>query len=356
MTSRTRWPADTKSDRCHCDDELGRQAEDRAAHGHHGGPDQHRPAEAAPEDECPCDDRAGHAPDPDRGVEIAGRRLAGRQDVRRDDHRQHADPADDRVVDGAQHDQPRDRPPPQRHGRGDRIVRPALACVDCRCARRHCRNVRGRRQAPQDPGDDEERQRVDDKREVRPADGHEDAAEDRAHDEAQVVQAGIRAVGRTELSFVLDEVRDVRADRRVEERREAGRQDREADQRRDWAVGDEHERHRDHACGAREVCHEQHEPPVVAIGHVSGRNRQHDVRNHAHCAEQPQHDRIAGLAIDHDEQRDDVQPVADRADELAAEQPRQRPVAQDVAIGRQEAQVSALGISARTIRLSVPSS
>ena len=90
-----------ESDRGHRDDELGRQAEDRAAHGHHGGAEQHRPAEAAPEDEGAGHDRAGHAADPDRGVEIAGRRLAGRQDVRRDDHGQHADPADDRVVDGA---------------------------------------------------------------------------------------------------------------------------------------------------------------------------------------------------------------------------------------------------------------
>ena len=90
-----------------------------------------------------------------------------------------------------------------------------------------------------------------------------------------------------------------------------------------------------------------HETPVVPVGHDPGRHRQDDVRDHAHGPEQPEHDRIAGLAIDHDEQGDDVQPVADRADELAAEQPRQRPVAQDVAIGRQEAQVSALGVSAR---------
>ena len=95
--------------------------------------------------------------------------------------------------------------------------------------------------------------------------------------------------------------------------------------------------------GAREVRHEQHETPVVAVGHDPGRHRQDDVRDHAHRPEQSEHDRIAGFAVDHDEQRDDVQPVADRADELAAEQPRQRPVAQDVAVGRQEAQESALG-------------
>ena len=229
-------------------------------------------------------------------------------------------------------------------------------CAAGRCVGRHRvqrqrRHVRGRRQSPQDPGDDEERQGVDDEGEVRPTEGHEDAAEDRAHDEAQVVEAGIRAVGRTELSFVLDEVRDVRADRRVEERREAGRQDREPDQRRDRAVGHEDERHPDHARGAREVRHEQHEPPVVAVGHDPGRHRQDDVRDHAHRPEQPEHDRIAGFAIDHDEQGDDVQPVADGADELATEQPRQRPVAQDVAVGRQEAQGSALGSQRVTIRL-----
>ena len=115
-------------DRGHRDDELGRQAEDRGADGHHRRPEQHRPAEAAPEGEGPGDDRTGHASDPDRGVEIARRRLAGRENVGRDDHGQHADPADDRVVDGAQHDQPRDRASPQRFGRGRGIASHSGGC------------------------------------------------------------------------------------------------------------------------------------------------------------------------------------------------------------------------------------
>ena len=52
---------------------------------------------------------------------------------------------------------------------------------------------------------------------------------------------------------------------------------------------------------AREVRHEQHETPVVAVGHDPGRHRQDDVRDHAHRPEQPEHDRIAGFAVDHDE-------------------------------------------------------
>ena len=110
VTSSTRWPADTRAIAAIATTSSVARPRITQPTAITRGAEQHRPAEAAPEDEGAGHDRAGHAPDPDRGVEIAGRRLAGRQDVRRDDHGQHADPADDRVVDGAQRDQPGDRP------------------------------------------------------------------------------------------------------------------------------------------------------------------------------------------------------------------------------------------------------
>ena len=55
----------------------------------------------------------------------------------------------------------------------------------------------------------------------------------------------------------------------------------------------------------------------------------HDARR----ADQAQHERVARLVPDQDEQRDEVQPVADRRHELADQQARQRPVGEHAPIG-----------------------
>jgi hypothetical protein len=64
----------------------------------------------------------------------------------------------------------------------------------------------------------------------------------------------------------------------------------------------------------------------------AGRDRQHDVRDHPHRAEETDGRRAPGVAVDHHEDRDDVEPVADPADELAEEQLRKRPVREQAAI------------------------
>ena len=52
-------------------------------------------------------------------------------------------------------------------------------------------------------------------------------------------------------------------------------------------------------------------------------------------------DRVLAPVVHDDEQRDEVQPVADRADELAEQQPDERPVDEQAAIGAQDAHRSA---------------
>jgi hypothetical protein len=68
------------------------------------------------------------------------------------------------------------------------------------------------------------------------------------------------------------------------------------------------------------------------IGDDPRRNRQDHVGQEADRAEGTHEGRVAGFAIDHDEDRDDVQPVADPTDELAEQQSDQRPVAEQLSI------------------------
>ena len=122
-----------------------------------------------------------------------------------------------------------------------------------------------------------------------------------------------------------------------EEGREAGRQDGQANDRGERTVGrlEDGQREHDHAPG--DVRHEQDQAPVEAIGDDPGGDRQEDVGQDPGGPDDAQQDRVRARLVDEDEERHEVQPVADRGHELAAEQPDERAVAEEPAIGGEDA-------------------
>ena len=82
--------------------------------------------------------------------------------------------------------------------------------------------------------------------------------------------------------------------------------------------------HAKHQHASRDVGDEEHHPPVVAIGNDPGRYRQEHVGQDPGCPDDPKQDRVRAVAVHHDEQRDEVEPVPDRGHELARQQLRQR--------------------------------
>ena len=96
-------------------------------------------------------------------------------------------------------------------------------------------------------------------------------------------------------------------------------------------VPDQEEQH-DHAGAPQQIGGEQDETPVEPVRDEAGGDRQQDVRDHPDGTEEPDGGGALGLAVDHDEDRDDVQPVADAADELADQQLGQRPVGQQAPV------------------------
>ncbi len=198
-------------------------------------------------------------------------------------------------------------------------------------ARCRARLVAG--QGPQDRRDQRERDRVQHERQHDVARRQEQAGDGRADDPGEVVERRPGRVGGSELALVADEARDQGADRRVEERREAGgedgdRADRPQRARRSPTIQARTSMH----AGAGKVRGQQHEPPVEAVGDDPGRDRQQDVRQQARGPDDAEDDRVLRLLVDEDDQGDEVQPVPDRRHELADEQSGQRPVAQQLAV------------------------
>ena len=145
----------------------------------------------------------------------------------------------------------------------------------------------------------------------------------------ELVHRREQAVGWSQLTLVADHRRQVGADRRAEEAREAGREDRERDDREERSVAGDDDRQGDHDQPAGDVRDEEHQAPVVAVDDDPGRDRQEHVRHDPGGADDAQQERIAALLVDHDEERDEVQPVADARDELARQQAHERAVGQD---------------------------
>ena len=108
-----------------------------------------------------------------------------------------------------------------------------------------------------------------------------------------------------------------------------------------------------HAARARSDV-EQHEPPVEAVGDDAGRDRQQDVRQQARGPDDAEDDRVLRLLVDEHDQRDEVQPVADRRHELADEQPGQRPVAQQLAVRARDRHPAPRAVGARFVRGGYP--
>ncbi len=97
------------------------------------------------------------------------------------------------------------------------------------------------------------------------------------------------------------------------------------------AGGDQHGQQHHHR-PAPEVRDEEHQAAIEPIRDDPGRHRQDHVRNHPNGPEQPDERRVAGLAVDDHEDRDDVEPVADPADELTEEELGQWPVGQELPV------------------------
>jgi hypothetical protein len=80
------------------------------------------------------------------------------------------------------------------------------------------------------------------------------------------------------------------------------------------------------------IRHEQDHPSVEPVGDDPRRNRQEHVWQQADGTERADERGVAGFAVDHDEDRDDVQPVAEPADHLADQQPHQWPVPEQLSV------------------------
>ncbi len=192
-----------------------------------------------------------------------------------------------------------------------------------------------RGQPPEHDGDDGERDRVEEEREAEAARRDEQATDRRPDHEGEVVEGGPGAVGGAELALVADQAGQVGADGRAEEAREARRQDRQRHDRPERTTAGHQERHRQHDHPSGDIRDEEHQPALEPVGHHAGRDREQDVGQDPGRTDDPEQERVGALLVDHDEQGDQVEPVPDRADELAAEEPDERPVRQQGAVGAQ---------------------
>ena len=84
----------------------------------------HGRAEAAPQDERAGDDRTDDAADPDRRVEVAGRRIPLAEDVDGDDDGHDRQPAEDEAADDVDEGEPREGPRPLTKHRQERHLEP----------------------------------------------------------------------------------------------------------------------------------------------------------------------------------------------------------------------------------------
>ena len=205
--------------------------------------DEQRHAQAGSDDERPGADRAEDPADPDGGVQVAGRglvaaELAPARMTVRTPRPPNTKPATVsirvRPTSGATTDRTAEigTVPPRRERwprRGRRRRLPGVAPTSAPAPRSG--------EPPQDHGDEGERDRVQDERERQSARRDEQAGDRRPDDEREVVERRPGAVRRPELALVADECREIRADRRAEEAREAGRQDGQRDDRPQRPVG-----------------------------------------------------------------------------------------------------------------------
>ena len=88
----------------------------------------------------------------------------------------------------------------------------------------------------------------------------------------------------------------------------------------DRSVDDHRRGDDDHDHAANDVGGQQDQAAIVSVGDDPGRYREQHVGHDARRADDAQDDRVLGLVPDEDEQRDQVEPVADRRDELAEQQ------------------------------------
>ena len=92
----------------------------------------------------------------------------------------------------------------------------------------------------------------------------------------------------------------------------------------------------------------QDPPPVEPVRHDPGRNREQDIRQDARRADDAQQDRVLGPCVHDDQQRDQVEPVPDRADELADQQADERAVCEELAVCAEPAQEMVTQATARS--------
>ena len=144
------------------------------------------------------------------------------------------------------------------------------------------------RQREQDDRDDPERDRVEREREGQVGCRDDQAGDRRADDERQLAEGREQAVRGAQLPLVADEARQVGADRRAEEAREAGREDGERDDREDRAVGRDDHGHRHHDQAPGDVGDEQDAAPVEAVDDDPGRHREEHVRQDPRRADDAQ--------------------------------------------------------------------
>ena len=112
--------------------------------------------------------------------------------------------------------------------------------VLCRCDQRAAA-----RQGGQHDRDEREGGRIEQERDRQPADRDQDAGDRRADEEGEVVERRPDAVGRTEVGLVIDQRRQVGPDGGTEERRDAGGEDGDRDDRQDRRPGQDEDRQHD---------------------------------------------------------------------------------------------------------------
>ena len=104
---------------------------------------------------------------------------------------------------------------------------------------------------------------------------------------------------------------------------------------RTGAPGQDQDRQHELERPATDVRGQQDQPAVEPVRDDPCRDRQDQVRGDASGPDESESERVVGLLVDHDQHRDQVEPVADGGDELADHQPRQAGVREDPAIGGQ---------------------
>ena len=105
--------------------------------------------------------------------------------------------------------------------------------------------------------------------------------------------------------------------------------------RRDRRARCDERRHEEHEQPACDVRDQEDQAAVVAVGDQTRRNGQDDVWEDPRRAHDPQDQWVVRNVVDQDQDGDEVEPVADRRDELPDQEAGQRPVVQQETVGAQ---------------------